>query len=469
MKRIGNQEPTVHFALPFSYSEGQKAIDLYELTGQKALEWQKILICDILAQNEEKLWIHTRYGYSVPRQNGKGEILAIRELYGLAMGEKIIHTAHLVNTAHKAYERLCTLLEKLGLVRNQDFTAIKAKGQELIEIPGAGRVEFRTRTATGALGETYDVLIVDEAQEYRDEHQSALQYVISASQNPQTIMCGTPPTAVSTGTVFKEYRADVLSGLAADAGWSEWSVSEYSDPNNKDLWYQTNPSLGIRITERTVASEIGKEEAKIADFNIQRLGLWLRSNLQSAVQKADWDKILLQVLPKLSGKMDIGIKYAKSTETVSMAIAVKTEEGRIFGEVIDSRMVRDGNEWILEFIAAAKDSINKIVVDGESGQKLLQDELKKIRMQCILPTVAQVIKANAAFEQNLFAEKLCRMEQPTLTAIVTNTTKRKIGSHGGFGYDTQFKDADISIMDAFILATWAQEEFPEPKKQKIRF
>ena len=126
-KRIGRQTPTNQYVLPYSDTGGRGAIDLYELTGRTALEWQKGLINDILARNEDGQWTHTRYGYSVPRQNGKGEILVIRELYALASGERVIHTAHLVQTSHKAFERLCSLLDDLGIA----YRSIKAKGQEL--------------------------------------------------------------------------------------------------------------------------------------------------------------------------------------------------------------------------------------------------------------------------------------------------------------------------------------------------
>ena len=160
-KKIGRQEPTIHFALPYSETSGQDAVDLYELTGGTVFDCQKIVINDILARNEDGLWTHTRFGYSVPRQNGKGEILLLREMYGLAAGERIIHTAHLTSTSHKAWERLCAILDKFGI----PYHSIKAKGQELIELTDGGRVEFRTRTATGGLDESYDLLIVDEAQE----------------------------------------------------------------------------------------------------------------------------------------------------------------------------------------------------------------------------------------------------------------------------------------------------------------
>jgi len=463
-KRIGSQEPTIHIALPYSVSDGQEAIDLYELTGRKALEWQKIIVKDILARNKNGLWAHIRYGYEVPRQNGKGEILAIRELYGLAIGERILHTAHLVQTAHKAFERLQMMLDSLGI----GYKSIKAKGQELIEITDGGRVEFRTRTAKGGLGESYDLVIIDEAQEYQTEHETALQYVISASQNPQLIMTGTPPTPVSSGTVFRDYRDDVIAGIKKESGWAEWSVAEMSDIHDRDLWYRVNPSLGIRLSERTVEGEIGETDAKKIDFNIQRLGLWIRENQQSVISKGDWDRTLVDKLPDLTGKMHVGIKYARTGESVSVAIAIKTKDGRIFTEVQNRIMVRDGIDWIMNFLKKTKSKTNKVVVDGANGQKIIEDAMKKQKLKgCILPRVADVIKANAMFEKLLYEGKICRMEQPSLTQVATNCQKRTIGNNGGFGYQAIYDNMDISLMDSMILAIWSVTEFPDPKPQKV--
>lgn len=465
-KRIGRQEPTTHCFLPYSDTDGQSAIDLYELTGRTAMQWQKILISDILARNGEGQWTHTRYGYSVPRQNGKGEILAIRELYALASGERVIHTAHLVQTSHKAFERLCALLDDLGIA----YRSIKAKGQELVEITDGGRVEFRTRTATGALGESYDVLIIDEAQEYKIDQESALTYVISASPNPQTIMCGAPPTPVSSGTVFRDYRDNVLEGSLADCGWSEWSVQEMSDPEDRDLWYETNPALGARIRERTVVAEIGKTDDKNVDFNIQRLGLWLRENQQSAIQKDDWDKTLISSMPKLTGQMCVGIKYRKNGMTVSVAVAVKTSDDHIFTEVVNCLPVRESTDWIVRFLKKSQSKLNKVVIDGANGQQIMEDAMKTEKIKgCVFPKVAEVIAANALFEKNIFDRKLVRMDQPSLTQVVTNCEKRRIGSNGGFGYQAMYAEMDDSLMDAVILATWAVLEFPPRRTQKVYY
>lgn len=462
-QRIGCQEPSVHFVLPYNVTRGGDAVKLYEASRRMAFEWQQSMIDDILAVGKDGLWVHTRFGYSVPRQNGKGEILAIRELYGLATGEAVLHTAHLADTSHKAWERLCAILDELGV----PYYSIKAKGQEVIEIQNGGRVDFATRTSTGKLGSSYDLLIIDEAQEYTAGQKSALKYVISASKNPQIIMCGTPPTLVSSGTEFKEYRNAVLSGTTKNAAWCEWSVLGKSDPRDVDLWYLTNPSLGQRLTERTIEDEIEDTEDKIIDFNIQRLGLWFQQSLSSAISADDWEKIRTDKLPQLKGKMNIGIKYAKNSETVSLAIAVRTTDGKVFFEVVDSRMVRDGIDWMLDFIIRAKDSINKIVIDGANGQQILADALKKAKINTyMLPSVGQIIKACAGFEKNLYDRQLVRMEQPSLTAVATACAKRNIGSHGGFGYQAQMEAADISLLDAAILATWATDEYPERRPPK---
>lgn len=461
--RSGRQEPTTSFVLPYEQTDGEIAVDLYELTGRTALEWQQGIIYDILAKNKDGKWTHTTFAFSVPRQNGKGEILIMRELYGLAIGERIMHTAHLTSTAHKAWERLCDILDMLGI----PYRSIKAKGQEIIELTDGGRVEFRTRTNTGGLGETYDLLIIDEAQEYTTAQQSALKYVIAASANPQTIMTGTPPTPISSGTVFKTRRRDILAGDRENSGWAEWSVDEFSDPNDKELWYRTNPSLNLtELDERSIKDEISTDEDGVIDFNIQRLGLWIKYNQKSAILKSEWEALQAKRLPEFTGHFNVGIKYARNGETVSMAVAIRTEDDKIFVEVIGSRPVREGNDWIIAFLQKAKGT-NRIVIDGAGSQEILAGELKTAKVKrVILPKVAEVKKANAAFMKNLYDDRLRHMTQPSLDSVVTNCEKRAIGTNGGFGFQAIRDQDDISIMDAVILAAWATEEFKEPHKQR---
>ncbi len=461
--RKGRQTPTQSHTLPYTESKGDHAIELYEKTGRVTMPWQKLLNYDILATNEEGLWVHTRYGYCVSRRDGKNEILAMRELEGLSNGEQILHTAHRTSTTHKAWERILGFLESIYAFNV--VSTYKAYGKEHIILDNGGRIEFRTRTAKGGIGEGFDLLVIDEAQEYQDDQESALKYTVTDSKNPQTIFCGTPPTPTSSGTVFTKFRRDTLAGMNTNAGYAEWGVEEMSDVNDRDLWYETNPSLGYTLTERAIADEIGTDEI---DFNIQRLGLWIKYNQKSAISEKEWNALEIVTLPKLTGKLFIGIKYGHNGANVAMSIAVKTAAGKVFVETIDCRPTKAGNDWIIKFLKRA--AWNKVIIDGANGQQMLADEMKDNRLpKPVLPKVVNIITANAQFEQGIFSGSIVHKNQPSLTRVVSNCEKRAIGSNGGFGYKSLDKDADVSLMDSVALAYWAAKEYKETSKQKIGY
>lgn len=458
--RVGNQKPTKQHVLEYKKSLYQDAIEEYKKTGRTAQKWQETILEYIMAVNKDGLWTHAKFGYSVPRQNGKNEIVAMLELWALQNGLRVLHTAHRTSTSHMAWERLCRLLDESKI----EYESIKAKGAENIRLSNGGRIEFRTRTTLGGLGESADLLVIDEAQEYTDDQATALQYTLAASMNPQELYCGTPPTPLSSGTVFVKMRTDILNGSAVDAGWAEWSVDEESDVNNRDLWYKCNPALGVRVSERRVQ----QETANKIDFNIQRLGLWLKYNQKSAISKTEWEALKVDKPPELTGGLHVGIKYGNDGNNVAVAVAVKTKDDRIFIDVRDCQSIRNGNDWIVAFLTSIE--VETVVVDGASGQSILASAMADARLRPpLLPTVKEVISANSNFEQAVFKGTLCHTGQPSLVEVVTNSDKRPIGSSGGFGYRSQLEDYDIALMDAVLLAHWACATAKPKKKQKISY
>ena len=461
--RTGRQTPTTCIVLPYEETFGEEAVKLYESTGRKALEWQKLLIYDIMARTPDNLWTHSKFGYAVPRRNGKNEVVLMRELWGLKHGEKILHTAHRTTTSRSAWERLKDILDDAGI----DHKDSGALGQEVIRVKSTGGViHFRTRTSKGGLGEGFDLMIIDEGQEYTSDQESSLKYVVSASPDPQTMLMGTPPTTESSGTVFMKMRETILSKGIENTGWAEWSVEEVHKQDDIDAWYQCNPSLGFILTERAIKQEIGTDEL---DFNIQRLGYWIRYNLKSAVSRAEWDELQCKKLPELRSKIFVGIKYSK-TDTVAVSIAIRTTDNKIFVEGIDCRPFRSGTDWIVSFLRGI--DYKAVVIDGQSGQQILKDAMRDAHLyQATLPKVADVIKANATFEERLAGKELCHMGQPSMICSVTNCEKRTIGSNGGFGYRSINEAYDIALMDSMILAQWicGQKTKKTAKRQRSSY
>lgn len=462
--RFGNQYPTQSVILPYTETKYLEAIELYTKTKRKCYEWQHNILKDIMAVDENGLWAHQKFGYSIPRRNGKTEIVYMLELWALENGLSTLHTAHRISTSHSSYEKLKKYLEDSGYVEGEDFNSIKAKGQERLELYETGGViQFRTRTSSGGLGEGFDFLVIDEAQEYTTEQESALKYTVTDSANPMTIMCGTPPTPVSSGTVFTHYRDNTLAGKSRYSGWAEWSVEDIKDIHDIEAWYHSNPSMGYHLNERKIEAELGEDKL---DHNVQRLGYWPKYNQKSAISEREWKALKVNRLPVLKGKLFVGIKYGNDGANVAMSIAVKTLSGKIFIEAIDCQSIRNGNQWIINFLKKA--NVEKVVIDGQSGQGILAAEMKDFKLKApILPTVKEIINANSRWEQGIFQKSFCHADQPSLTASATNSEKRNIGSSGGFGYKSQFDDMDICLMDSALLAHWACSNNKAKKKQQI--
>ena len=462
MDRVGRQEPTVSVILPYKDTKGPEAIALYNKSEKDALEWQAALTYDIMAANDDGLWIHQKFGYSVPRRNGKSEMALARCVWGLKHGERILYTAHRASTAHSIWERLSRLCAKCDIKITSSFRAF---GKEHLYTEDSA-IEFRTRTSTGGLGEGYDLLIIDEAQEYTPEQETALKYVVTDSANPQTIMFGTPPTAISAGTVFPNYRRNVLHNDSFESGWAEWSVPDMADVNNIDLWYETNPSLGYVLKERTIRSEIGDDKT---DFNIQRLGLWIKYNQKSAISRNEWEALQVAKLPRLKGQLFVGIKFGIDGENVALSVAVRTEDDKIFCEVVGCKPIRDGVAWIVRFLQSA--DVRKAAVDGKNGAEVLLDACKSMKLKKPEQiTVQQFIKANSLFDMAMEQGTFCHMHQSAVTQVVTNCERRKIGANGGLGYQSSLDGADIALLDSMILAHWACSETKAEKRiQKVYY
>lgn len=466
--RLGRQTPTISIRLPYTESLGMEAVSLYNQSDRTAQDWQALMLEDIMAVNSDGLWTHMKFGWSIPRRNGKSEILIIRAIYGLIHGERVLYTAHRTTTSSSAWEKICIRLGKMGFQEEVDYKTYKTRGMERIEWlkdNSEAVINFRTRTSTGGLGEGYDLLIIDEAQEYTADQESALKYVVTDSRNPQTLMCGTPPTAVSSGTVFLKYRKECLTGKSEDAGWAEWSVPNLTDAHDPELWYETNPSLGTILTERTIRSELGDDQV---DDNIQRLGLWLRYSQKSAISKEEWTAHALTEKPNVgkSPRLYFSVKYGK-TGTVSLAVAFKLEDGNVFIEAIDCRPIREGNDWIIAYLR--NPHADSVVIDGAGNQTVLVDDMKNASVKCkpILPKVADIVAANALFEQQLFNGSIRHMNQPALTQAAANCEHRAIGSSGGYGYTSVLEGADITLLEAVSMAHWLCANAKERKKQII--
>ena len=134
--------------MPYEQTKGDEAIAMYNKSGRTAQEWQELMLYDIMAVDDEGLWKHMKFGWSIPRRNGKSELLIMRAIYGLQNGERVLYTAHRTTTSHSAWEKIIDRITKMGFLEKEDFKTAKQFGLECIKwLKGDGIINFRTRSS----------------------------------------------------------------------------------------------------------------------------------------------------------------------------------------------------------------------------------------------------------------------------------------------------------------------------------
>ena len=133
-KRLGNQQPTQSVFVSNRNSLYKEAVFLYEKSSRKAQKWQINLLKPMLARTVKGLWFQTNFGYAVPRRNGKNEVVAMRELFGLA-SEKRFSTRAQTITSHTVLSgSACCSIAKI------QHESLRAAGRERIDTESGGRL-----------------------------------------------------------------------------------------------------------------------------------------------------------------------------------------------------------------------------------------------------------------------------------------------------------------------------------------
>ena len=359
-RKYGAQTPRIKCVPNYSYSDGDDARFLFKKYRHDLDPWQVDVIRDWLVRDKHDKLTATICGLSIPRQNGKNEMLAVRELYGIVTtGEKILHTAQQVSTAREAFDRLA------GFFRNPEGfgkelagmvdTIRRGNGQEEIVLKNGGRVKFTSRSNTSNLGFSVDVVIYDEAQALTDEQFNAMKPTLSASPNDtrQEIFTGTPPTATMRGEVFSRYRQQAIEHTNSKLSWHEWSVEKLPAKGTSvdelvRLAYDVNPAMGRRLTEDWTRQEaLGMS---LDGFSNMRLGWWSEvGNLKAITEKMWKDTFIKPEDAPTEGIVTYGVKFSPDGVHVAISACMRTPDKMCHVECIHSSTVVDGLNWMVDF------------------------------------------------------------------------------------------------------------------------
>lgn len=424
-------------------TEGPNAVWLAASYGMAADPWQADLLADWMVVRAGR-WAASRCGAAVPRQNGKNGALEIFELYCMvALGLRVLHTAHEVKTARKAFARLLEFFdnprsypELAGMVKEIRRT----NGQEAIVLDNGGSVEFIARSRGSGRGFSVDTLVADEAQELTEDAWAALLPTISASDNPQVILTGTPPPPGAAGEVFARMRAAGVEGSDLRLAWSEWScpddLSEV-DLDDRGEWARRNPAKGTRLREETIADERAVMDP--LTFARERLGWWQPVDQTSAALDLDtWARLASPTSP-ITGPA-YGIAVAQDRSWSAVARAWRLPDGNLRVEV---PAYLPGTAWVAECLDELRAQDSGVVLASFTARGLVIDALE--------PTAMQQAQADNALADAVTAGTLRHGNQGELNTAVKAARWRPAG-------DSRVLDrkgnVDISPLTAAALAAF---------------
>lgn len=469
MARRGNQQPTYSWCASYNRTEGPFATAMANAYGMPPLPWQQIVQNDWLALDDDGRLLNSLCVLPVPRQNGKTGCCDPRETWGLVhRGEWILHTAQEYQTAKKAFDRLRA---KFGRCKNDpmarypELNALVERyttsaNQMVLDLKNGAHIEFRTRGSNDDVGRggTFDLVVIDEAQSYTDAQDAALSPLNSAAPtgSPQTILMGTVPNPANPykGEKFATIRAGLHDDPYAGACIHEWSVEGIGDVTDSDRWYAANPSLGYHLLESALLADSRKMAPDT--FAREHLGYWpATATMTGAIAEADWNACRVEE-PKREGVLVYAVKFSPDGATGVLAACYRPTDGVPFVYVIEAKSLAHGIGWFVDALASRASKAAQIVIDGQSNAQTLNDRLLSEGVPArviIRPRTADAIAAYSAFANAVKEQALTHYGQPALDDSATRTRKRRIGTNGGWGFQST-DVADATLVEAASLAFW---------------
>lgn len=493
---IGYQEPRIAVVPEGDAEFADNALEFVEWAGLTLYPWQRNLLRDILLQKPDGLWAAREILGVVSRQNGKGEILVALELiYIYLVGAKtIMHSAHFLDTAMDARDRLWDVIENHPGLMNwweDEFPGVPkpvmGNGKDAVKFPNKAKIYFRTRTKKTGRGLSFDLLIFDECFDLPNEVYAAMDATTTARPNSQTVFISSPVNIEEHfhGDVFSAKRWAAIDG-APNVLFKEWSITDEDDPHDPESWARANPSLvseprpGVQLASVESASNGARNsEVLMKAFLVERLGKgeWVPrdsdvgSDFVPIFDPGKWSKAAVTAAPaKDIGYSCLGIDVTPDGANVGVVSALEFG-GKYFLSL--SPLDDFERDEVVTSVARAVDFNDPVgvVIDPAGQGSTLFAPLKNAGVD---PEQASGSKVSIAYElmRRLFDEdRIFHNGDPrwmdALGVAVERSKNGRFRSLERFG-------GDVTVLVAASLALWGLVELsprsPEvevKKKKKI--
>lgn len=476
---IGSQAPRLEVVPEGDAAIADKAVEFCRAVGMTLYPWQEHFLRDMLLTSEDGTWSSREVVSSVPRQNGKGEILVARELVGIyLLGEMdILHSAHFLDTAIDAGERLFDLIsmnpDLMGWWAGQfpgEPKLIKSNGKDAIKFPNGAKISFRTRTKKTARGLSFELVVFDECFDLPNEVYAAMNNTTKARPNAQKIFISSPVNRYehAHGAVFSAKRWAAMDG-APGVMLKEWSPEEGADPFSREAWEQANPSLvlggghfGAQLIEVESEARAAKTSVDLREpFLVESLGIgnWVprdddETDFVPIIDLAEWAQAYDDD-PEPVGEACIAGDVTPDGDTVALVAAERTTRGvHLSLAPVD---VFDRDE-IVQSISASVEANDPcaVVLDPKGTASTLVTPLRRRDVEPELIKWSQVTQATELF-LTMFSEGKITHDGDLRWLEALKVAQFREGNANGRALTR--KDGVVCQLVAATFAVWGLDEY----------
>lgn len=390
----------------------------------------------------------------MPRQNGKGEIILVRELAGLVLfGERlIIHSAHEYKTAAEGFLRIQQVFENVDWLRRLVKTIRTSHGEEGIELKNGNRLRFLARSKGSGRGFTADCIINDEAMYLGAPSMAAMLPTLSSRPNPQVWYLGSAGTEESTQ--FASIRVRGTSGNPGRLTYNEWSWPEGADPTDPRNHAMANPAMNIRISGAYIVNE--QETLPSVEFSRERGGVWTDGKVDPPIDPYVWG----QRMDRRSAAGEV-IAFAvdmapdRSSAAIGSASIRMEDMSRQHLELID---YRSGTRWLVDRMQELHESWGPVawVLDPGGPAGALMPELMAAGFDLRLLKTAEASRACGTLQVAVQEDLVRHIGQPALDTAIGGAASRPVGDSWLF---SRKDSTDICPLVAVTYAKFGLDEY----------
>lgn len=462
----GPAPPRVRVAPAARANSWEDVADLARMLNFALDEWQEQVLEAAMGERSDGRWASKFIGVSAPRQNGKSQLIVARALAGvLLFGEKtIIISAHETDTARTVWQRLIDVIEDNPTLEARVTARMNAVNRESLTF-GTGLdkqvIKLKARSATGSRGFSADCLLLDEAQILGKTAWGSIVPTMSAMDNPQAWLFGTPPTTSDDPFAFTRVRESSLAKKARHC-WVEWSADEGDELDDPETWARANPSFGVRISPE--ACEDDRASMDDDQFRMERLGMW-SSDLRAGVIPADSWRDARDPESAPVDRIALGVEVGPDLGWASVSIAGLRADGswHIALEA-DRKSHGEGVAWLVPYLSALvglNPQIRSVVVDVAGPVKALVEQPRgqggpwfftgtKVRVQPI--RVNDLGSTCSNLLSGVITADVRHLDQPQLNTAALSAGKRALGDTGMWVWSRRSATSDITPIQAATLA-----------------